>query len=345
MRFEKVDLGHGVEKDVDVYPFLTTNTVVSEQIGQMVGPYHQLVTGSPVNAILRMAKNLERATKVFQAQGENERRAWYECQLGSIVAHAVYFAQLRMGSEDDGERMITYFPEDPTSTDEGAADGEQRQNRRQKTGVVRSQSVEEISTHILKLKDSRLEIQRMGEGLGYSDRDLDKALRKLLDDGSKEVPRPNKRSSENKDKRVDDLVKRLRVMEEELSKQGNKTSGAQNTTPGPLNTKNQRETSGARYDKKEQEKKNCIALGERITDDIGSVTFAHFVKAGRFKEIISLVDKVKEEKKIKCVNGVLFDVNLEGGKCPRPDCKVRHKGGELMDEEERRELLLEVLGA
>ena len=61
-----------------------------------------------------------------------------------------------MGSEDDGERMITYFPEDPTSTDEGAADGEQRQNRRQKTGVVRSQSVEEISTHILKLKDSRL---------------------------------------------------------------------------------------------------------------------------------------------------------------------------------------------
>ena len=86
--------------------------------------------------------------------------------------------------------------------------------RRQRTGVVRSQSVEEISTHILKLKDSRLEMQRRGEGLGYSGRDLDKALRKLLDGGSRELPRPNKRSSENQDKRVDDLIKRLRVMED-----------------------------------------------------------------------------------------------------------------------------------
>ena len=31
---------------------------------------------------------------------------------------------------------------------------------------------------------------------------------------------------------------------------------------------------------------------------------------------MSLMIKIKEEKKIECVNGILFDVKLDGGNCP-----------------------------
>ena len=94
--------------------------------------------------------------------------------------------------------------------------------------------------------------------------------------------------------------------------------------------------------KQEAEKET---LRERIENEIGYVQFKDFVSIGLYRGIIKVMNKIKDDTGADCLNGVLFDTKFTNGKCPRAGCTAKHRGGELMPEGERRQLLLEALGA
>ena len=158
--------------------------------------------------------------------------------------------------------------------------------------------------------------------------------------GGPEPTRPNKRASEHALKKLDDMYKRVRALEKGYQ---NKTAIA--TSPGTTSPTQKVVKDKKNVTKEAKQEAEKETLRERIENEIGYVQFKDFVSIGLYKGIIKVMNRIKDDTGAACLNGVLFDTKFTNGKCPRAGCTAKHPGGELMPEGERRQLLLEALGA
>ena len=103
-----MSIGQGEQDDINFAPLIHYDPYVAKEISNLVGSWHELVSGSVANTLMLVNSRLESAAKICQPKTAEEKRIWGEATLGAMLNHAKYFAELRVGYAGDPEEKIAH---------------------------------------------------------------------------------------------------------------------------------------------------------------------------------------------------------------------------------------------